>query len=183
MAQPPHLQKTRQIWVSTIHFTFEPVIIHRREGKEEGVWWISLGLSNILMTPIISSKFHIVPLCALLGMTDPPPAPPLRSPWKQCDIPKILHSPLPIPPPHTKDWSLTCHTTSDRKPIAIKEFAEWQILMMTTIIWNLRHALSSVFGINREAHQRKQCHVVAKLSSIQYQKLPLLLNTSYWNRW
>ena len=183
MAQPPHLQKTRQIWVSTIHFTFEPVIIHRREGKEEGVWWISLGLSNILMTPIISSKFHIVPLCALLGMTDPPPSPSPPFPLKTMWYPKNPSLPPPHPPPHTKDWSLTCHTTSDRKPIAIKEFAEWQILMMTTIIWNLRHALSTVFGINREAHQRKQCHVVAKLSSIQYQKLPLLLNTSYWNRW
>ena len=183
MAQPPHLQKTRQIWVSTIHFTFEPVIIHRREGKEEGVWWISLGLSNILMTPIISSKFHIVPLCALLGMTDPPPQPLPSVPPENNVISQKSFTPPSPSPPHTKDWSLTCHTTSDRKPIAIKEFAEWQILMMTTIIWNLRHALSTVFGINREAHQRKQCHVVAKLSSIQYQKLPLLLNTSYWNRW
>ena len=182
MAQPPHLQKTRQIWVSTIHFTFEPVIIHRREGKEEGVWWISLGLSNILMTPIISSKFHIVPLYALLGMTDPPQPLPSVPPENNVISQKSFTPPSPSPP-HTKDWSLTCHTTSDRKPIAIKEFAEWQILTMTTIIWNLRHALSTVFGINREAHQRKQCHVVAKLSSIQYQKLPLLLNTSYWNRW
>ena len=183
MAQPPHLQKTRQIWVSTIHFTFEPVIIHRREGKEEGVWWISLGLSDILMTPIISSKFYIVPLCALLSMTDPPPQPlPSVPPENNVISQKSLTPPSPSPP-HTKDWSLTFHTTSDRKPIAIKEFAELQILMMTTIIWNLRHALSTVFGINREAHQRKQCHVVAKLSSIQYQKLPLLLNISYWNRW
>ena len=168
--------------MSTIHFTSKPVIIHRREGKEEGVWWISLGLSNILMTPIISRKFYIAPLCALLGMTDPPQPLPSVPPENNVISQKSFTPPSPFPP-HTKDWSLTCHTTSDRKPIAIKEFAEWQILMMTTIIWNLRHALSTVFGINREAHQRKQCHVVAKLSSIQYQKLPLLLNISYWNRW